>query len=134
MKGINMVSIIKSVIAHGGYDLVDMLSKIDMYYVEGKLTYNDREELYELARDGADAFAAIDVAEKLAEFEKRIAALESGGDVNAEDYKEYVPGKWYYRDAKIIFVGKRYHCTAPDGVVCTWSPLEYPAYWEEDAV
>ena len=128
-----MVNIIKSVIARGGYDLADMLAKIDMYHVEGKLTDNDRDELYALARDGADAFAGMDVPAKLAELERRISALESGEGANAEEYPEYVPGKWYYAGAKIIFDGERYHCTAPDGVVCTWSPAEYPAYWEKDA-
>lgn len=27
--------------------------------------------------------------------------------------------------------GSVYTCIAPAGVVCTWSPDEYPAYWEK---
>ena len=31
---------------------------------------------------------------------------------------------------KITFEGGKYKCIAPDGVVCVWSPKEYPVYWE----
>lgn len=39
-------------------------------------------------------------------------------------------GKWYYNGDKITFEGVKYKCIAPDGVVCMWSPKEYPVYWE----
>ena len=50
-----------------------------------------------------------------------------------ESYEEYTVGKWYYNGNKVSFDGKNYNCIAPEGVVCVWSPTEYPAYWEEIA-
>lgn len=128
-----MKSVFASVIARGGYDLSAMLAKIDTYHIAGRLTDTERDELYAMARGGADALAEMDVRAKLAELEQRVTALESGGASSgetAEEYPKYVPGKWYYRGAKTTHAGKRYICCAPDGVVCTWSPDEYPAYWE----
>ena len=46
-----------------------------------------------------------------------------------ESYLEFVAGKWYYTGDRIAFEGKNYECIAPEGVVCVWSPLEYPVYW-----
>lgn len=62
-----------------------------------------------------------------------MAALECAGATDpepGEEYLEYVPGKWYYKDDKTTYNGNKYICTAPDGVVCVWSPDEYPAYWQ----
>ena len=131
-----MKSIFETVIRRGGYDLADMLRRIDEYHIAGKLSDTDRDGLYSLARGGADAMAGVDVAAKLAEFERRIAALEKGantgeGDSTAE-YPEYIAGKWYYTGDRITYGGKQYVCAAPDGQVCTWSPDEYPAYWTEE--
>ena len=33
--------------------------------------------------------------------------------------------------AGVTFESKKYDCIAPEGVVCTWSPAEYPTYWQE---
>lgn len=46
---------------------------------------------------------------------------------------EYVVGKWYYRGDKILFNGSSFTCIAPKGVVCVWSPLDYPLYWTNKA-
>lgn len=71
--------------------------------------------------------------EKLSDLDRRVKALENASAESepAEEYPEYVAGKWYYKDDKITHSGKRYICIAPDGVVCVWSPEEYPAYWQE---
>ena len=130
-----MKSIFESVISRGEFDLPGLLKKIDSYHIDGKLSDADRDELYIKARERANAAAGVDVMAKLIELERRIKTLEeaSGGsdtDVPSDEYPEYVPGKWYYGGDKCTFEGFRYVCTAPEGQVCTWSPVEYPAYWE----
>ena len=125
-----MKTIFESVIKRGGYDLSDLLKKIDGYHVEGKLTDAEKDELYSKAR--GQAVATVDVMAKLLELEERLRKLEAAEplpDDPAENYPEYVVGKWYYGGDKISFGGKNYVCSAPDGVVCTWNPDEYPAYW-----
>ena len=132
-----MKKLFENVIARGGYDLGVMLKKIDSYHVEGKLTDAEKDELYAQARAGADMQASVDVLAKLEELEKRVRALEeggaSGGGETGDTVAEYVPGKWYYAGDRVSFEGKRYVCIAPEGVVCVWSPVEYPAYWGAEA-
>ena len=124
-----MKNIFESVITRGGYDLGDLLKKIDSYHIEGKLTDAEKDALYQQAR--GEAAPSVDVMAKLMELEDRIRKLESEEvpEVPAAEYAEYVPGKWYYAGDKISFGGKNYVCSAPDVVVCTWNPDEYPAYW-----
>lgn len=124
-----MKAIFESVINRGSYDLSDMLKKIDRYHIEGKLTDAEKDELYRKAR--GEAAPNVDVMAKLMELEDRVRKLESGDAPVQDDYPEYVVGKWYYKGDKISCSGKNYVCVAPDGVVCTWNPDEYPAYWEE---
>lgn len=131
-----MKKLFENVIARGGYDLGVMLKKIDSYHVEGKLTDAEKDELYEQARAGADVQASVDVLAKLEELEARVRALEDGGGGSgsgADEPEAYVPGKWYYAGDGVTFEGKRYVCSAPQGVVCVWSPGEYPAYWEVES-
>lgn len=125
-----MKSIFKEVISRGGYSLSSLLKNIDKYHIEGKLTDAEREELYAAARGAADPSADLDLQKKLQELEQRIAVLENGAAAKPSAAEEYVPGKWYYNGGACLFGGMEYVCTAPAGVVCTWSPAEYPAYWE----
>lgn len=130
-----MKKLFENVIARGGYDLGVMLKKIDSYHIEGKLTDAEKDELYEKARARADMQASVDVLKKLEELEARVRALEEGGGSGssgsgADEPEAYVQGKWYYAGDRVTFEGKRYVCSAPQGVVCVWSPGEYPAYWE----
>ena len=127
-----MKSIFESVIRNGGYDLTDMLRKIDVYHVEGRLTDGEREELIALARDGAEIEGSVNVMDKLADLDRRVTALESAGEPGTgEAYPAYQAGRWYYAGDQVTFEGRRYVCIAPEGVVCTWSPADYPAYWQE---
>ena len=131
-----MKKLFENVIARGGYDLGVMLKRIDSYHIEGKLTDAEKDELYEKARAGADAQASVDVLAKLEELEARVRALEEGGGSGgssgsgADEPEAYVPGKWYYAGDRVSFEGKRYVCSAPQGVVCVWSPGMFPAYWK----
>ena len=126
-----MKTIIENVIKKGEYDLRELLSKIDIFFAEGKLTAEEREELIDKARAGASAIYSTDLFKKIEELDKRVRDLENGKSVADEDeYPAYVVGKWYYNGNKITFDGERYVCDAPVGVVCTWSPTEHPAYWK----
>ena len=122
-----MKSIFQSVIKAGGYDLSDLLKKIDRYHIEGKLTDAEKDTLCNEAR--GHAVATFDVMAKLLELEDRVRKLETLETPDQEEHQEYVPGKWYYAGDKISYGGKNYVCVAPEGVVCTWNPDEYPAYW-----
>lgn len=130
-----MYDIVKSVILSKNYELVDMLKKIDTVWVSGDLTDEQRTELIELARTNADVGNSVEIMQKLEDLDKRVTALENsgggGGTEPSDEYPEYVVGKWYYKDDKVTFEGKKYTCIAPEGQVCTWSPTEYPAYWQE---
>ena len=131
-----MKTIFEEVISRGAFDLKGLLKKIDVFNVEGKLTDTERDELYTKARNAANAENSVDVIAKLAELEQRVLALEKAGvdddtvtgDTTAD---EYVVGKWYYNGDHISFEGAEYVCIAPESVVCTWSPQEYPAFWDK---
>lgn len=125
-----MKDVFISAIDKGGFDLGTMLRRIDSYHIEGKLTDEEREELYNRARAAADPGNSVDLRAKLQELEGRVKALE-GGDTVLQEAEEYVPGKWYYAGSRVVFEGKYYTCTAPDGAVCVWSPADYPAYWQK---
>ena len=128
-----MKTIFENVIARGDYDLAGLLKKIDGYHIAGRLSDAEHDELYEKARTGANPAESVDVLAKIAELERRVKALEERQDsgTGSTDVPEYEVGKWYYKDDKVMYDGKKYTCTAPDGVVCVWSPAEYPAYWAQ---
>ena len=128
-----MYEIIKNVIQSGRYELTDMLTKIDTLWVQSSLTDDERTELIALALEGADVSQSVDVLAKLSDLDKRLKVLENAGTTDpepGEEYPEYIPGKWYYKDDKCTYKGSKYICTAPAEVVCVWSPDEYPAYWQ----
>lgn len=132
-----MQKIIEKVIESKNFELSDMLKKIDTLWVQGKIDDAVRKSLSDKARSNATAGQGIDVLAKLEEMDRRIKALEEAKVNTGEEeptettYPEYAAGKWYYAGDKISFEGKKYNCTAPEGVVCTWNPVEYPPYWEE---
>lgn len=131
-----MKTIFEEVISRGAFDLKGLLKKIDVFNVEGKLTDEDRDELYTKARKAANAANSVDVIAKLAELEQRVIKLESASADNdtatgETTANEYVVGKWYYTGDKVMFEGEEYVCIAPESAVCTWSPKEYPAFWDK---
>ena len=126
-----MYDVIRDVINTQRYVLADMLHKIDTLWAQGDIDDDQRTELIALAQGNADAAQEFNMLAKLKELEQRVRALEeSGGADPGEEYPDYVAGKWYYNGDKITFEGGKYKCIAPDGVVCVWSPKEYPVYWE----
>lgn len=88
-----MYEIIKSVIQSGRYELTDMLKKVDTLWVQSSLTDDERTELIALAPEGADVSQSVDVLEKLADLDKRVAALERAGATDPEPGEEY-PAYW----------------------------------------
>ena len=136
-----MYESIRNLIEKGGYELVDILKKINTVWIKSYITEEEMEELEALAREKANTDNSIDVINKLKEIdakmqdhETRITKLENpdGEEPTEEEtYPAYVPGKWYYNGDTCSENGKNYTCIAPQGQVCVWSPSEYPAYWEE---
>ena len=124
-----MFEIIKNVIKEGRYNLTELLVKIDTLWVQGSLTDEQKSELVLAAQTNADFGNSLDIIAKIEELDARVRAVE--GEEPGGEMEEYVPGKWYYNGDKVSFNGKIYVCIAPEGQVCTWSPAEYPAYWEE---
>lgn len=129
-----MYSAVENVLKNGGYNLNDIIRKIDILWVKGSFTDEERNNLLLLARDGAKTENDIDVLAKLNELENRVRLLEKGIDASedTEEYPEWQDGKWYYNGDKCSFEGANYVCVAPDGVVCVWSPSVYPPYWEKE--
>lgn len=72
-----MYEIIKSVIQSGRYELTDILTKIDTLWVQSSLTDDERTELMNLARSGADPTQGVDVLAKLSDLDK------AGGETGA---------------------------------------------------
>lgn len=133
----NIVSIIRSAIETGSYDLSSTLETIAYHQAHGDMTLEEMEELTGKARAKAkpqyDPQADFEqVLRLLHDLDKRVTKLETGGSEPApKEYPEYVVGKWYYNGNGVTFEGKKYDCIAPEGVVCVWSPAEYPTYWQE---
>lgn len=133
-----MKTIFENVINRGMFNLGGLLKTIDTFNIEGKLTDEDRDELYAKAREKANVNNSVDVIAKVAELERRVLALENANADNDNDtttgettVDEYVAGKWYYTGDKVMFEGTEYTCIAPEGAVCTWSPKEYPSFWDK---
>lgn len=133
-----------NVIKSKNYELKDILTKIDTLWVQGSITEEQRLSLITEAQNNAKVENSIDILNKLYDLDRRVTALENKdkADNPIEDgtesptYPTYVTGAWYHNGDIVEFDGQNHKCIAPEGAVCTWSPLEYPAYWEvyvEDA-
>ena len=134
-----MYKIFKNIL-NGEYELVDILNKIDEYYVKSKLTKEQKEELEEEAREKANpvnSYAPLE--ERLEALESRVDRLEtklssqgqtSPEEPSEEEYPEYVQPTGahdaYKIGDKITYNGKKYECIY-DG--CVWTPDAYPQGW-----
>ena len=133
-----MFDVVMNVIKSKNYELKDILTKIDTLWVQGSITEEQRLSLITEAQNNAMVENSIDILSKLYDLDRRVTALENKdkADKPTEDnteittYPPYESGVWYYRDDVVSFDGQNYKCVAPEGVVCTWSPSEYPLYWE----
>lgn len=142
-----MYDVIKNVIMSKRYELLEILNKIDVLWVQGDLTDDQRLELIALAQKYAQVENSLDLMSKVEELDKRVKAMEAilfapepeepgEGEEPGESeepaiiYPEYEAGKWYYAGDIVTFGDTVYECIAPEGVVCVWSPADYPAYWQ----
>ena len=132
-----MQKIIEKVIESKNYELSDMLKKIDTLWIQGSIDEEMRKSLSDKARNNANTQNSLNIIQKLEEIDRRLKALEeANADTETEEpaeisYPEFVVGKWYYAGDRITFDEKSYECIAPENVACVWSPVDYPAYWEE---
>lgn len=129
-----MKELFEQVIQRREYDLKSLLTCIDQYHIEGKLTDDERQELAQAAREGATA--EYDYAGEInalwaavRELQKEVAPPEPD-----DEWPEFVQptgaGTAYQVGDKIIFRGERYICILAH---CVWSPADYPAGWQKQA-
>ena len=144
-----MYEIIKNVIDSGRYELSDMLTKIDIIWLQGNITDNQKSELAELARKNAIPENSYSIQKQLDSIFVNLAELAAtakanmdaitvlqGGTVEEaiqEEWPEYIQPTGAH-DAfntgdRITFNGKHYICRM-DG--CVWDPVTYPAGWAEE--
>lgn len=99
---------------------------IEQVILEKTLPYS--EDALQIAKQEAmnGAFTIEDREDPpaLLTLEERITALEK--NISA---KPYSVGTWYYRGDRVSLDEEIYTCIAPEGVVCVWSPADYPQYW-----
>ena len=129
----------KNIINNQKYVLEDLLSKIDIIWLQEDLTNEQKDELYQLARNKANTDHSINELDKLKKFDKRLVDLEDrvykiendGVEPPTTEYPPFEKGKWYYNGNTCSENGKNYICIGPEGQVCVWSPTHYPAYSKE---
>ena len=131
-----MKTIFESVIARGNYNLTDLLSKIDGYHVEGKLSDDDRDELYAKARAGALDALGYDVKAEIDALWAAVRALQ--GNVSGSDTQDpHAPAEFvqptgahdaYNLGDRVTYSGRIYESIINGNV---WSPDVYPDGWTE---
>ena len=127
-----MKNVFKAVIEKGGYDLTDMLGKISVYHIEGKLTDEEKDELCSLARKSPEA--QYDYKIEIDKLWEAVRALQINnkpdGDTETVDEFKQPTGAHdaYMIGDRVKFNGKIYKSTINNNV---WSPDTYPAGWEE---
>lgn len=127
-----MKNVFKAVIEKGDFDLTSMIATIDKFCIEGKITDEERHELYALARKSPKAQYNYDTEiEKLWE---AIRALQS--DKEIEGNTSTTPDEFkqpegahdaYMKGATVIYNGKTYKSLIDNN---NWSPDTYPNGWE----
>ena len=131
----SMKTIFENVIKKGGYDLTALLAKVDSYHIEGKLTDEERNELYALARTSPEA--QYDIKAEIEQLWAAVKALQGGGDSYEGETESEVVAEWkqptgvqdsYMTGAKVLYNGRVYKSLIDYNV---WSPDVYPAGWEE---
>ena len=135
-----MYEVIKNVIHGGNYELKEILYKINVMYVEGNITEEQKEELDNLARENAKAENSYAPLQKQIDaLATRVAALENANKTEGtedteviEEYPEYVQPLGshdaYNKGDKVTYNGVKYECLIDN---CVWTPVDYPQGWKE---
>lgn len=126
----------------GGYDLTDMVSRIDKLFTLGKITADQYDECLNLAQDKADNCDGLpDIKTRVMNLEEwrksvdaKLKEIEGGETpelVPSDEWPDYVQPTGDHNDYntgdKITYDGKHYICKK-DGVV--WPPDVYPKGWK----
>lgn len=126
----NIVSIIRSAIETGSYDLSSMLETIAYHQAHGDMTLEEMEELTGKARENAKTqYKEEDISQlfdHLHALEERVTKLE--GTEVVEKYPEYEDDRWYFSGEGVTFDGTKYTCIAKK---TKFSPAEKPKDWQE---
>ena len=126
----NIVSIIRSAIETGSYDLSSMLETIAYHQAHGDMTLEEMEELTGKARENAKTqYKEDDISQlfdRLHALEERVTKLEETEVV--EKYPEYEDNRWYFSGEGVTFDGTKYTCIAKK---TKFSPAEKPKDWQE---
>ena len=127
----NIVSIIRSAIETGSYDLSSMLETIAYHQAHGGMTLEEMEELTGKAREKAQPQydPENDISQlfdRLHALEERVTKLEETEVV--EKYPEYEDNRWYFSGEVVTFDGTKYTCIAKK---TKFSPAEKPKDWQE---
>lgn len=127
-----MKTIFENVIKKGGYDLTALLNKIDTYHIEGKISDEERDELYALAR--ANPIAQYDYKGEIDRLWVAIRELQkgntvgTGGTITSEWRQPTGAHDAYMKGDTMIYTdGKTYKSLIDNNV---WSPDVYPDGWE----
>ena len=153
-----MFEIVKNVILSKSYKLEDMLNKINILWVEGSISDEEKTSLISLARENAlaensykplqeqidKAFEEIDTLKETVNanaigmsalkdaIEKLGQQVEIPETPTEDEYPPFVKPNGahdcYNEGSKMTFNGKKYICLING---CVWSPDEYPAGWKE---
>lgn len=135
-----MYTIIEAVISSKVYELNDILKKIDIIWLQGGISDEEKNSLIAKAQENADGeqsylplqeqinklFTIIDsISERVTILEGREAAI-------TEEYPEFVQpsGKHdaYNKGDKITYNNKKYECVKNNVM---WSPDVNPKCWKE---
>ena len=130
-----MYEIFKNVLNNRNYELVDILNKIDEFYVQDSLIKEQKEELEEEARKNANPVNSYaDLQTQIDKLAERISVLEAkinDDGESTEEYPEFVQPSGahdaYHVGDKITYNGKHYECIYNG---CVWTPDAYPAGWK----
>ena len=128
----NIVSIIRSAIETGSYDLSSMLETIAYHQAHGDMTLEEMEELTGKARENAKTQYEPDsefqrVWYALHELEQRVAVLERTPE---EAYPPYDPNTTYFAGDGVTFEGQKYDCVCDRNKGTKFSPSEKPKDWQ----
>lgn len=118
-----MKEIIINGIQSGDFELVDMLHKIKILWIEGDISEADKDELIKMAQDAANPNNSLpSVESRIAALEKRVATLE-GADKPHVDVAEWRQPQGahdaYQKGDRVTYKGKTYESTIDNNV---WSP------------
>ena len=140
-----MYEAIKNAINNTEFELATTIEKIDILWIESKLTEEQRNELIELAREKANPENSCAPLQEqintiftiLEEHNTRLNKLEGVEEPTepeepVDEYPEYVQPTGahnaYNTGDKITYNNKKYVCKING---CVWNPDVYPQGWEE---